>query len=1723
MRTTSAKDRALLLRQAQRLGCTGFHADSSGILRPCSSSDEFKRRMGNKPPRPKREMRGLGRIRRQWENLGERGIVSIDSLPNGGIVSGMMVKADITYQPRDNDPDVFSDIESARQRARQLGCIGVSRRISKTGRTVWMPCTNMSDFNRVTGSTSLGRRHQRESIRRIIREEIRQAQSRKRKVSVHEELNISTDDNQIETKTLGPNLRIKPQDGTVFQDVTGAIDGDADGFVFDNNILKRRPIIPVAAISNTGEVSRLSPQQQESFAGSRSNTDPLPMRGMDIRRSETLAKIKSSARSQISEPGDYFNSKTASEIIRAAIPTTPEELVDSLSQNPFSRANAQSNFSAIMKARPNWRAAERLRRMLLSEYGNSSKDNGLSQLISRFGIPTIIPTESLPSKPLFGAKKWNLISGMYDSRGFIGINESVITNQGLDAFVGMSDKRRMSILRHEIGHALSDMAAATDGKVFDRRMKLFIDDFLNEMSRYKRSSRKEKRFRKSYIGDLAKSLWGTRREFNSARKVSDYATFSRDEYFAETIDAIFDPDKTVSTNKVDSTAIRHAAETLGISISEMLELSGRRREIPSLFDVIDSNSVPSSGSRSTIKNKKDSQLIDLIAANPGLSLELPVQLLGDLSPETLDKARRDRENAARLFWLTSPESQKIAGAGGQEAIKNIFSLLDDDKKQLANPIAHLILGPSGSGKTSFIDSKKYGIPDRSSAMHIGIDAIKENLSGYNDGIGSAQLHAPARYAQKKAVEFAINQSVNVVVDDYGDISDIVSLLPDNSYTRRGHVMYVPEAELEARIAEREKTTGPVLGATFARLTNKNYVNNIKHQIMSGLFDEISIWDNSSRKGPRLVAGHNDYGLFKINDRQKFDKIFGDDSNIIEEMLTGIVGPGAKGITRESITTYRSFNDREFKRVRGHGNENKLTSEDVAEIPLYRVDLVGQSLSDDLDLSSNNMAFSNLDRVNGIGVKVSGTSLVGSSLKNAYLPALQANSQDEKLSTDLRFVDMSGANLTGSDFSKSNLSNANLFSSNLRGANLSGANLVGANLDNADLRGANLQDALFSSAQLVNAMTDETTLLPGGVSGTANMLSPFGRNDFLSLPSAIDDIPGDGDDLNGLIIGGTLATSNGDFDGINIPKRNLSRAYVADSRVSNSNLDGTYFWESEIVNTTFDSSSLVSSNFNNSQIGAVSLSSSDLRGSSFDNVALVGPFEINKSNASGARFRNISNGNMLIIAGSDFSNSDFSGTDLSKSISDENTNLNGAIFSSRKHLPKRFTGLPTLAIRKDSVHEELDIFDGVSLESLSDFMSSVINQRKYDMTFRGLSASEWVKYLSNADYAHIDYKNDLSKWNKKNTAIQKEIEVLKEFPLPDGSTINLFDYTDINGPDKLIDIITEKAKSNPDMFAKANPELLWKRAMGARHLNNMIDIERNRLADREQKIITISNTQKLIDAMFMNQKFITSDRNNNENVSAVDIVYEPKDTTNIVPSGSKSTTGSSDVPPDWDGVPDAIRERFESIFGKLGEQLLPELEDSLDEDDGDGFRFIRHKFVHTLFFPGTAEQYNKQLRAKQEQAARAVANKDWNGFVFLHERPYRLEAFMEIQDQLNDDEYWSLLSDIWTDSENIPEMREIWDEMLASPRAARLSMMRDDERIEYDDLPEIITIYQGHTDDRDDGWSWTTDPDIAAWFAGRFSDIEGSDPYVTTATVAKKDIHAFLTRRGRVKSLLTQRR
>jgi len=187
-KNTTVTGKIEALRLAEQIGCSGAHQHDDGGWMPCVSHEIMTQLS-------KKGRKKIGKRKRQeWEMLREMPIGSISTIEGGGLVSGPAMSKSADFKGpesvRDNDPDVFLDPESARFRSRQLGCIGISRRSSTSGRIVWMPCTNMSDYASRTGSTALGRRNQRRAMENVVRTVLSREKAKlKRKVVLHVELN----------------------------------------------------------------------------------------------------------------------------------------------------------------------------------------------------------------------------------------------------------------------------------------------------------------------------------------------------------------------------------------------------------------------------------------------------------------------------------------------------------------------------------------------------------------------------------------------------------------------------------------------------------------------------------------------------------------------------------------------------------------------------------------------------------------------------------------------------------------------------------------------------------------------------------------------------------------------------------------------------------------------------------------------------------------------------------------------------------------------------------------------------------------------------------------------------------------------------------------------------------------------------------------------------------------------------------------------------------------------------------------------------------------------------------------------------------------------------------------------------------------------------------------------------------------------------------------------
>lgn len=177
----------------------------------------------------------------------------------------------------------------------------------------------------------------------------------------------------------------------------------------------------------------------------------------------------------------------------------------------------------------------------------------------------------------------------------------------------------------------------------------------------------------------------------------------------------------------------------------------------------------------------------------------------------------------------------------------------------------------------------------------------------------------------------------------------------------------------------------------------------------------------------------------------------------------------------------------------------------------------------------------------------------------------------------------------------------------------------------------------------------------------------------------------------------------------------------------------------------------------------------------------------------------------------------------------------------------------------------------------------------------------------------------------------------------------------------------------------------------------------------------------------------------------------------------------------------------------------------------GIPMIKHPLCFSIFHtPEQNYRMNKYLEYKLQAVEEALDKKEYATYIFLHERPHRLEAFCDVERKLTDEQYWELLGDVWTDSENIWQNKIIWGALLTSDRPKREFFMNEDERAEFEKLPETLTIYRGYQPRKNKiGYSYTTSKEKATWFANRFH--KNGD--VDTKKIKKKRIFAYLTRRN----------
>ena len=207
----------------------------------------------------------------------------------------------------------------------------------------------------------------------------------------------------------------------------------------------------------------------------------------------------------------------------------------------------------------------------------------------------------------------------------------------------------------------------------------------------------------------------------------------------------------------------------------------------------------------------------------------------------------------------------------------------------------------------------------------------------------------------------------------------------------------------------------------------------------------------------------------------------------------------------------------------------------------------------------------------------------------------------------------------------------------------------------------------------------------------------------------------------------------------------------------------------------------------------------------------------------------------------------------------------------------------------------------------------------------------------------------------------------------------------------------------------------------------------------------------------------------------------------------------------------MKEQLEELKNKMVEEMSEPLHPDLlpyFEEEGALGPQLRHPLVYQVpfFTNGMANTYYKQ---KVKAIEDALAKKNYSKVVYLHERPYRIQAFLDVMESMEDADYWKLLSSIWTDTENSWQNFEMWNALLRSQRPERHNLMDEEELNHLASLPDEVVVYRGCIEGvNENGLSWTLDKTKAEFFANRFS----KNGIVLEKTINKDEIVAvFLGR------------
>ena len=214
----------------------------------------------------------------------------------------------------------------------------------------------------------------------------------------------------------------------------------------------------------------------------------------------------------------------------------------------------------------------------------------------------------------------------------------------------------------------------------------------------------------------------------------------------------------------------------------------------------------------------------------------------------------------------------------------IVSKAVSDVPESVEPTFYMLGGGPSSGKTTFLKSGVIEVPDKSNAVHINADDIKEMLPEnprMRDSSNNSDFFNAAKFAHEessilaKAVQARAEQlGQNIVLDGTGDsspenLSKKIEPAKQLGYKVVGVYVTIPTNTAWERSVKRALgSTKRFVPEPVVRTTHKDVSGTFRKAVAGNLFDSISLWDNSTRT-PVLIGKTTD-GKWKTQNQDLYD-------------------------------------------------------------------------------------------------------------------------------------------------------------------------------------------------------------------------------------------------------------------------------------------------------------------------------------------------------------------------------------------------------------------------------------------------------------------------------------------------------------------------------------------------------------------------------------------------------------------------------------------------------------------------------------------------------------------------------------------------------------------------------------------------------------------------------------------------------------------------------------